>query len=91
MKGIERALIYGSWAARFHGQSGPPPNDIDVLVVGDPQRRALARIARELSQQLGLEMEPHVASPEDYERGASGFLRTVRQGPLVELNLEPCG
>ena len=90
LKGVERALIYGSWAARFHGQPGPPPNDIDVLVVGDPQRRALARIARELSQQLGLEMEPHVASPADYERGASGFLRTVRQGPLVELDLEPC-
>ena len=91
LKGIERALIYGSWAARFHGQPGPPPNDIDVLVVGDPERRALARIARELSQQLGLEMEPHVASSADYERGASGFLRTVTQGPLVELDLEPCG
>jgi len=91
VKGIERALIYGSWAARFHGQPGPPPNDIDVLVVGDPERRALARIARELSQELGLEMEPHVASPSDYERGASGFLRTVKQGPVVELNLEPCG
>lgn len=91
VKGIERALIYGSWAARFHGQPGSPPNDIDVLVVGDPERRALARIARELSQELGLEMEPHVASPSDYERGASGFLRTVKQGPVVELNLEPCG
>jgi predicted nucleotidyltransferase len=91
VKGIERALIYGSWAARFHGQPGSPPNDIDVLVVGDPERRALARIARELSQELGLEMEPHVASPSDYERGASGFLRTVKQGPLVELDLEPCG
>ncbi len=91
LNGIERALIYGSWAARFHGQPGPPPNDIDVLVVGDPQRRALASIARELSQQLGLEMEPHVASPSDYERGASGFLRTVKQGLLVELDLEPCG
>ena len=90
LKGVERALIYGSWAARFHGQPGPPPNDIDVLVVGDPQRRELARIARELSEQLGLELEPHVASSADYERGASGFLRTVKQGPLVELDLGPC-
>lgn len=90
VKGIERALIYGSWAARFHGQPGSPPNDIDVLVVGDPERRALARIARELSQELGLEMEPHLASPADYERGASGFLRTVKQGPLVELDLDLC-
>ena len=91
LRGIERAMIYGSWAARFHGQPGPPPNDIDVLVVGGPQRRALARVARELSQQLGLEMEPHVASPSDFEDGTSGFLRTVKRGPLVELDLEPCG
>ena len=88
---IERALIYGSWAARFHGQPGPPPNDIDVLVVGGPQRRLLARCVRELSEQLGLEIDPHVVSPSDYERGASGFLRTIKKGPLVELDLRPCG
>ncbi len=85
--GVERALIYGSWAARYHGEQGPAPNDIDVLVVGNPERRALARAALELSAQLGLEVEPHVVSRGDYEQGASGFLRTVKQGPLIEVDL----
>lgn len=86
--GIEEALIYGSWAARYHNQPGPPPNDIDVLVVGNPQRRALARSARELSDQLRLEVDPHVVSPGDFEEGTSGFLRTIKQGPLIELDLQ---
>ena len=85
--GVENALIYGSWAARYQNQPGPPPNDIDVLVVGDPQRRALARATRELSKQLALEVDPHVVSLVDYERGTSGFLRTVKQSPVVELDL----
>jgi len=85
--GVEKALIYGSWAARYHNQPGPPPNDLDVLVVGNPQRRALARSARELSEQLGLEVDPHVVSLADYEQGTSGFLRTIKQGPHIELDL----
>jgi predicted nucleotidyltransferase len=88
VEGVERALIYGSWAARYHNQPGPPPNDIDVLVVGTPQRRALARAARELTEQLGLEVDPHVVSPADYEEGSSGFLRSIKQGPLIELDLQ---
>jgi len=29
--GIERAFIFGSWAARYEGIAGADPNDIDVL------------------------------------------------------------
>ena len=86
--GVAKALIYGSWAARYQNEPGPPPNDLDVLVVGKPQRRALARIARELSDELGLEVDPHVVSVSDYEQGTTGFLRTIKQGPVVELDLE---
>jgi len=56
-------------------------------VVGNPQRRALARSFRELSEQLGLEVDPHVVSPADYEQGTSGFLRAIKQGPLIKLDL----
>jgi predicted nucleotidyltransferase len=86
--GVAKALIYGSWAAGYQNQPGPPPNDLDVLVVGKPQRRALARTTRELSEELGLEVDPHVVSLADYEEGSTGFLRTIKQGPLVELDLE---
>ena len=38
LAGVARLLIYGSWAARYHGEAGPPPNDLDVLLVGTPNR-----------------------------------------------------
>jgi predicted nucleotidyltransferase len=85
--GVDRAFIYGSWAGRYHNHPGPPPNDIDVLVIGDPDRRALVRATRELSEQLALEVDPHVVSHTDYEQGTTGFLRATKQGPLVELDV----
>ncbi len=33
IRGIERAFIYGSWAARYAQRSGPVPDDIDLLVM----------------------------------------------------------
>jgi DNA-binding transcriptional ArsR family regulator len=39
------ALTYGpAWAARYAGEPGPPPQDVDVLVVGatDAARRRAA-------------------------------------------------
>src|SRR6266545_1644399 len=30
--GLDAAAIFGSWAARYHGVPGPPPNDLDLLV-----------------------------------------------------------
>jgi DNA-binding transcriptional ArsR family regulator len=38
LDGAERVLIFGSWAARYHEQPGPQPNDVDVLVIGAPSR-----------------------------------------------------
>ena len=32
---MEEAYIFGSWARRYEGELGPPPADIDVLIVGD--------------------------------------------------------
>ncbi len=36
---IAEVFIFGSWARRFHGEDGPPPNDIDVVVVSDTLTR----------------------------------------------------
>jgi hypothetical protein len=29
---VDLVLIYGSWAARYRGEPGPPPQEVDVLV-----------------------------------------------------------
>jgi len=38
LTGIEHVFTYGSWAARYEGEVGPAPADIDVLVIGRVDR-----------------------------------------------------
>ena len=85
--GVEKAFLYGSWAARYLGEAGDAPNDVDLLVVGSPQRSALARVARDLEHQLGYEINPTVVPAGEWEARKSGFLQSVARGPLVELDL----
>ena len=52
--GINEAYVSGSWAARYSGEAGAAPNDVDILVVGDPDRNdvyeaAMARVMRLVS------------------------------------------
>ena len=36
--GVDQAYIYGSWAARYLGEPGPVPNDVDVLSSAPPRK-----------------------------------------------------
>jgi DNA-binding transcriptional ArsR family regulator len=89
--GIERAYLYGSWAARYHGEAGLDPADIDVIAVGHPSRIAIAGAERRLAEQLGREVNVTVVTPEEWEAAESGFLTEVRQSPLVHVQLRPSG
>ena len=84
MPGIVGAWIYGSYAERAHGTVGPPPQDLDVLVVGAPDRDALYRAARSAGEQLGREVNVTVRSVGEWEE-PTGFLRAVKEGPLVDV------
>lgn len=85
--GVEEAYLYGSWAARYRGQQGPPPNDIDVLVVGDLVERealdaALDRVAQRLHREVNVR---RIRRARWEEPGTDPFLATVRERPLVSL------
>jgi predicted nucleotidyltransferase len=57
--GAQRVVVFGSWAARYHGQAGAPPADIDVLVVGDGIDRAdLYSAAERAEARLGMPVNP---------------------------------
>jgi DNA-binding transcriptional ArsR family regulator len=86
--GISQAFIYGSWAARYAGEAGSPPDDVDVLVVGSPDldeidgaaERASARLHRAVNirrMPLGYWRDPPVGDT---------FVADVKQRPLVPLN-----
>ncbi|MGN6333097.1 MAG: ArsR family transcriptional regulator [Motilibacteraceae bacterium] len=85
--GIKRAYLYGSWAARYQGQEGPPPNDIDVLVVGDhvDQEMLYARVdqvASRLRREVNLR---RVGTARWQNPDSDPFLATVVSRPLVAL------
>jgi len=53
LPGAERVLVFGSWAARYLQRPGPPPRDLDVLVVGHPARADVLVRRRELEHVTG--------------------------------------
>lgn len=84
--GIEKAFIYGSWAARYHGESGPIPNDVDVLVIGNADDDELFEIARRCESQLGREVNVHQTTTGHWKKAAEDkFLRTVQSRPMVQV------
>jgi DNA-binding Lrp family transcriptional regulator len=85
LAGVENALIYGSWASRYVGDRGEAPGDIDLLILGKPDRRKLARLCREAGKELGFEVNPTVLSQEDWESDATGFIRSIKEQALVPL------
>lgn len=89
LPGVREAYIYGSWAARYGGEPGPPPGDVDVLVVGSPDPDALFDLAESLTRRLGREVNVHRISPESWAADtADPFLTSVRERPLASLNLD---
>jgi predicted nucleotidyltransferase len=85
IEGIDKALIVGSWARRFHGEKGPPPVDVDVVVVGSPDRRALRRANARLEERLGTPVQITVVSGDEWEHADSGFLRDVQGRPYLSV------
>ncbi len=88
LAGIEEAYIYGSWAARRSEEKGSPPGDIDVLVVGNPNRGEIHEAAARAEHTLGREVNIRLVSPQAWREGADLFVKTVRDRPRIRLDLE---
>lgn len=87
--GIGKAFIGGSWAARYAGQPGPFPNDIDVIVVGGPSRDDVTEAVADALRSGGHDSQVVFRSTEAWLEAADAFTRTAQNGPLVELDLRP--
>jgi DNA-binding transcriptional ArsR family regulator len=86
--GVDQAFLYGSWAARYRGEPGPVPRDVDVLVVGDADEDDLYAAAREAETRLGREVNIHRVAPEAWRQpGDDPFLTSVQSRPTVALEL----
>jgi hypothetical protein len=87
--GASRVLIFGSWAARFlQTEAGPPPHDLDVLVVGDAQRREVYDAADRTQQRVNMPVNPIIRPDVVWQESADPLVRQIRSGPYVTV-LQP--
>ncbi|HEX9765943.1 MAG TPA: hypothetical protein VGA36_04210, partial [Nitriliruptorales bacterium] len=82
---VSYVAVYGSYAARWHGEPGPPPNDIDVLVVGDLDYETLWDATARLSRRLGIEVNAVLRDPAAWADDDTPFSHAIKQGPVVEI------
>lgn len=61
---VDEVFIFGSWAARYRGEAGPPPNDVDVAVISDSLTRFdLAEVRLDLENESKLAVNMFVLEP----------------------------
>ena len=88
--GITAAYIYGSWAARHAGENGDRPvGDIDLLVLGNPDRDHIYAAARTAEQRLGRPLQITIRSADWLAHGTGSFHDTVANRPLTEVPITP--
>jgi hypothetical protein len=81
--GIDAAYVYGSWAARFSGEEGDRPvADIDLLVLGAPDRDELYAAASSAERRLGRAVQVTIRSTAWLTEGSSTFHDTVAGRPM---------
>jgi predicted nucleotidyltransferase len=87
IKGIEKAYIYGSWAARVSGISGSDPGDIDVLLISKLSSFETFEIGKEASGVMKREVNVHNLSKAEWESKESGFVKDIKSKKMIEIKL----
>ena len=95
--GVQRAYIFGSWAARYLGERGAIPKDVDVLAIGEADMDELEAAVQEAEKLLHREVNIQKVSLDSWlkasdqlnpdKKGTYAFLATIRSKPLVEIDL----
>lgn len=90
LMGVEQLVLFGSWAARHAGTTGPPPGDIDVLVIGTASRATVYEAAERAQERLRLPVNPVLRTRSQWDAGgdADALVAQVRRGDHLVL---PCG
>jgi len=82
---VDAAYLFGSWAARYSGQRGRAPADIDVLVIGQPDRDEVDEAAQRAGSRLAREVNVTIRSAEWWHEGADSFHNEVNRRPIITV------
>jgi predicted nucleotidyltransferase len=85
LPGIQDAYIFGSWAARYTGRPGRAPADIDVLIIGTPDRDDLDDATQRATTRLAREVNVTLRSPSWWADGDDGFHTEIKNRPLIPV------
>lgn len=89
IEGITSAYVYGSWAARFLGSEGKRPvEDIDVLVLGEPDRDTLYAAIEGVEARVSRHVQVTIRDSDWITTGDGSFHDTVASRPMVPIPLE---
>ena len=90
--GITGAYIYGSWAANASGHAtARPVGDIDVLVLGSPDRAQLYEAIRPVERRLGRDVQVTIRPSDWMASGHGSFHATVTSREMVAVPITPAG
>jgi predicted nucleotidyltransferase len=86
--GISGAYVFGSWAARFVGNEGHRAvEDIDMLVLGEPDRDHLYAQVDRAALRLGRPVQVTIRDADWIATGEGSFHDTVVSRPMVPIPL----
>lgn len=88
VEGLDEAYVFGSWAARYAGEPGPPPRDVDVAVIGGPALRSVRQAVRHVERELAVDVNPVIIEPKRWRaKKPDAFVQQLRARPLVPIPL----
>jgi predicted nucleotidyltransferase len=85
VSGLDELYLFGSWAARFLGEPGRTPADVDVLIVGPADRNDAYDAADRAARRLHREVNPTIVSHHRWCSTDDPFITELRQRPLLRL------
>ncbi len=91
LAGTEAVAIFGSWASRYLGEVGPPPNDVDVLVVGSLPRADVYEAAERVEGELGIPVNPVLLNRERWTRSSDPLVQQIKESPVAWVKHLPEG
>ena len=80
-----RGLLVRFMGGAVCGQEGRSPADLDVLVIGKPDRDALEDAAQRAGERVAREVNVTIRSSQWWRDGNDGFHAEVTRGPLVNV------
>ncbi len=85
LAGMVEVIIFGSWAARYAGERGPVPQDLDVLVVGSPDRLEMYEATNRAEERLRRPVNPTVCTSIEWEHPTGALVREIQARPHLTV------